>query len=707
MKKKTLLLKTTHLRRAAFALIATLCALATPVMAQNTTGGTVISNTATAAYKDAANNDYNASSNTVTVTVANVSGLTITPDGQNDPAVVPGQTSVDFRFTVNNTGNFADQVRFLTGGASVHLNDNSLATVMDAVIDDGTTANAIDATDTRITGNAADVLKSVTQGGSAGSSFVVIVRVNISASAPAGQTLTVFLGDASADNVAATTSANEVRTVSASSVNGLREAVGSINAAIQNDVQLRAVLSAPPGPVALGSNITYTTSLCNDGARTATAMSLGANSGVFIVAPIPLGTQVSATNSFPAGTLYTTSALTTAPESATWTTSAPAPLSSTTRVAFNVGNTLAGSGTCSGNFSLIVTITTNNANTPIYEIVDAFAKNTILTVITDQSGDNVTNTGDRNADFNEPIQGQTAVPGKGFKIPTLLLQAGSVLIGPSGSPAAIGTDNNNDFTNLSTKNGINHPPCVGPPVAACQTDVLDSVIFTNTVQNTGNANDTFTLTAPTVPSLFLVEISTNGGTSWTTVSGGGSTTIAIAFGASANIQVRVTAPAGQAVLTAYASTIRATSGITNTNTNDTIDRLYTGFIRLNKSAIVTNGTGVGGATDAVPGAEIEYVITYTNLMSVPAAGSGSTSLAATSLVITENGTTGGNNWGSPLPGGGIVTTQVVNDASDVNTTGVPGTITGHTLSTSTVLTDNVGTLPAGGNGTFRFKRRIT
>jgi hypothetical protein len=695
------------MRRAAFALLATLCALATPVAAQNTTGGTVISNTATATYTDGTNS-YNASSNTVTVTVANVSGLTITPDGQNDPSVVPGQTGVDFRFTVNNTGNFADQVRFLAGGASVRLNDNSLATVMDAVIDDGGTANAIDGTDTRITGNASDVLKAVAQGGAAGSSFLVIVRVNISASAPAGQTLTVFLGDASADNVPATTSANEVRTVSTSSVNGLREAVGSINAAVQNDVQLRAVLSAPAGPVALGSNITYTASVCNDGARPAAAMSLGTNSGVYVVAPIPAGTQLSATNTFPAGTLYTTSTplTTNPPESATWTTTAPAPLTSTTRVAFRVGNVLAG-GACSSNFSLIVTITTNNANTPIYQIVDAFATNTVSTVITDQSGDNATNTGDRNADFDEPVQGQPGVSGKGFKIPTLLLQAGSVLIGPAGAPAAIGTDNNNDFTNLSSRLGINHPPCAGPSIPACQTDVPDSVVFTNTVQNTGNANDTFTLSAPTVPSSFLVEISTNGGTSWTTVSGGGSTTIAVAFGSTANVQVRVTVPAGQSVLTAYATTIRASSGITPANTNDTIDRLYTGFIRLDKTAIVTNGTGVGGATDAVPGAEIEYVITYMNIMSQPAAGSGSTSLAATNLVITENGATGGNNWGAALPGGGTVTTQVVNDASDTNTTGVAGTITGHTVSTSTVLTDTVTTLPAGGNGTFRFKRRVT
>jgi hypothetical protein len=685
MKTKTLLLKTTHLRRAAFALLATLCALITPVMAQSTAGGTVISNTATATYSDGTNS-YSATSNTVTVTVANVSGLTITPDGQNDPAVVPGETGVDFSFTVNNTGNFADQVRFLASGASVHLNDNSLGTVAVAVIDDGTTANSIDAGDTRITGNGSDVLKAVAQGGS----FVVIVRVNISASAPAGQTLTVILGDASADNVAATTSANEVRTVAVTSVNGLREAVGSINAAIQNDVQLRAVLTAPAGPVALGSNITYTASLCNDGARAAAAMSLGGNSGVYIVAPIPASTQLSAANSFPAGTLYTQSPLTTAPESATWLTSAPAPLASTTRVAFKVGNTLAATA-CSGNFSLIVTITTSNATTPIYGIVDAFATNTVSAVVTDQSGDTVTNNGDRNADFDEPAQGSPAVAGKGFKLPTLLSQVASVLLGPSGSPTAVGaTNNNDDFTNRAVNTGIAGVAPGGMTTAG------GVVVYTNTLQNAGNANDTFTLSTPNVPAGFTVEISTNGGASYTTVSGGGSTTLAVGFGATANILVRVTAPAGQTVLTAFPTTVRATSGIDNTQRNDTIDRLYTGFVRIDKAApTVTNATGMGGAADAVPGADIEYVITYTNIMTSASVGTGNSTLAASNLVITEDGSAGSNNWGA-------TTTHVVGSASDTN----GGTITGDGVTTSTVLTDSVASLPAGSNGTFRFKRRI-
>src|SRR5918911_2090327 len=108
---------TRRLRRAALAALAMLCALVTPVMAQSTAGGTVISNAASATYTDGTNS-YSATSNTVTVTVANVSGLTITPDGGSVPTVVAGQTSVDFTFTVTNSGNFATQVRFPALGAA-------------------------------------------------------------------------------------------------------------------------------------------------------------------------------------------------------------------------------------------------------------------------------------------------------------------------------------------------------------------------------------------------------------------------------------------------------------------------------------------------------------------------------------------------------------------------------------------------------------
>src|SRR2546421_3161539 len=90
----TLLRATT---RAALALAA-LCLWAAPALAQ-TAGGTQIQNRASATYSDGTNS-YSVVSNTVTVTVANVSGLAITPDAGTVPNVVAGQTNVDFTFTV-------------------------------------------------------------------------------------------------------------------------------------------------------------------------------------------------------------------------------------------------------------------------------------------------------------------------------------------------------------------------------------------------------------------------------------------------------------------------------------------------------------------------------------------------------------------------------------------------------------------------------
>src|SRR5205807_1260265 len=252
-----------------------------------------------------------------------------------------------------------------------------------------------------------------------------------------------------------------------------------------------------------------------------------------------------------------------------------------------VGSTLA-AGACSSlvNMNMVVTIDTGvNASNTIDEIGDVFGKNSLGANITDQSGDNTTNNGDGNANFDE---GYVAGPGHGVIWRTTLTQTGAVLIGPSGAPSANGpTDNNDDYSNKSVNTGI---AGVGPGGV---TTASGQLVYVNTVQNSGNANDTFTIDAPTVPAGFTVEVSTNGGTSYTTVSGGGSVSLAIAFGASANINVRITEPSGNTVLTNYDSIIRATSGATPAANNKTIDRLYTGFVRLDKAFTVSNSTGVG------------------------------------------------------------------------------------------------------------------
>lgn len=654
--------------------------------AAQTPGGTTISNQASATYSDGTNS-YSTVSNTVTLTVSNVSGVAITPDAGSNPTVVAGQTGVLYDFTVSNTGNFTDQVRFLASGASIRV--VGPGTVTRAVIDVDI-SSTINGGDTDIFTNGADVLSAnIAQNGS----IHVLVEVSVNVGASAGQTVQVLLGDASSggpsfDNQAANSSANEVRTVDASSVNGLREGRGDISATVANDALLRLTLTAPAGPVNLGSDITYSWEACNTSARDAAGVTLNGSTQVYIIAPIPARTVLKSGQTFPAGTLYTTDLLTTAPLSATWTSSAPVPLSNTTRIAFPVGATLA-AGVCASSINMVVTVNTGiDASVPIDEIGDVFGKNSVNATITDQSGDATSNNGDFNADFNE---GYAPGAGHGVIQQTTLTQVSSVLIGPSGAAGAIGpTDNNDDYTNKSVNTGI---AGVAPGGA---TTALGQLVYVNTIQNTGNTNDTFTIDAPTVPAGFTVEVSTDGGTNYTTVSGGGSTSLAIAFGASANIHVRITGPAGNTVLTGYDTHIRATSTVTPAANNRTIDRLYTGFVRLDKSYTVSNSTGVGGATDAVPGAIITYNITYTNISSSNG-DANCVKLTATNLVITEDGGTNPatppspNNWG-PL-------TTHTGTPSDSGT----GVVV---IVSPTQYTDTIASLGPGAFGTFTFQRSI-
>lgn len=642
------------------------CAMFGNASAQ-TAADTQIQNQASATYSDGSGGSYSTVSNTVIVTVAKVSGLTITPDGATDPSVVPGQTGVLFSFRVTNTGNFTDQVRFLASGASVRLAVGSPAVITRAVIDVNS-SGGIDGGDTNIFTNGADVLSA----NLAQNAFVnVLVEASINAGATGGQTVQVFLGDASTggpsfDNQAANTSANEVRTVSAASVNGLREARGDRSVTVDADAQLALSLTAPTGPVPLASVITYNWQLCNTGTRTASAITLtnapgGSNSGVFIIAPIPAGTQFDATQSFPGGVniLYSTSPLADNPiTTATWVTAQP-PLANIRRVAFNIGASLAGGNTCGPVIDMRTLITTTDATNPISEQGDAYARNTLNVQITAQS--------------------QLRL--------TTLLQVGSVLNGPLNQPGAVGpTDTNDDFTNRSVSVGI-----AGVPPGGVTTAASGGISFTNTLQNTGNANDNFTLTVTSFPVGATVVV--NG---VTVVNNGVATgspvpAIAIAFGASANYTVAVTLPAGKTVLTGYGTVIRATSGNTPASTNDTIDRVYTGFLRLDKTSSVSNTTGVGGATDAVPGAVITYTITYTNVSS--SGGVNNITLTATNIVITEDGATLPNNWAT-------FTDHVVGATDSLG-----GSITGDAVG-SNLLTDTVPSLGPGQSGLFTFRRQI-
>jgi hypothetical protein len=254
-------------------------------------------------------------------------------------------------------------------------------------------------------------------------------------------------------------------------------------------------------------------------------------------------------------------------------------------------------------------------------------------------------------------------------------------------PGAEGpTGINDDFTNRSINAGLAGVSADGVTTTA------GAVVFRNMVQNIGTGDDTFVITVPAAPAGFRIEISLDEGASYAALDSlNRSVTVPVAHGAAAIFFTRISAPAGLRLLTGFDTVIRAMSTITPTATNDTIDRLYTSFIRLEKTARVKNSTGAGGPNDAVSGAEIEFAINYSNVSS--ADGIGSSLLTAHNLVISEDGKALPNNWAA--------TTDHVTGASDTQA----GIIIGDRDGSSS-LSDIITTLEAGQSGVFKFKRRI-
>jgi hypothetical protein len=702
-------------------LLALTCAFGSAVLAQQTAGGTQISNTATASYEDGSGNTYNTTSLPVVVTVANVAGLAITPDGGGG-SVVAGNTNASVAFTVTNTGNFADTVTFQANGSSLIVGGAiSLANVTAAFVDvngDGTFNGA----DVNILTNATPVNSASINPTAPGNTLTVVVKYSVPVTATGN--VTIQLGDTpgagNGDNAVANLSANEVRNTTAG-VNGRSEGRGNYTVSILTDATLQTALTAPAGPIAPGSDITYTQlHTCNTGTQTATSITLtnapvGFKTGVFEIVPIPLQTSLAAGQTFPAGTLYSNDALTVSPITATWSTAPAGALNLVKRIAFNRGASLAAS-VCTSDLSYKVTIdVAANANIPVLAIVDSFAFNTFSNQITDQSGDLISGAGNGRADLSPagslPDGSNLSQPGNvdgdGVLLVTLIARLGSVLNGPSGFPGATGPTNttNDDFSNKSVNTGI---AGVAP---GGNTTASGVVTFTNTVQNTGNADDIYTLTisnSATLPAGMVMVITTPNGT--VTVNGGaasGSAPINVARGASVSYTVQVTLPSGQPVLTGFDARLRATSTNTPANSNDTIDRTYTGFVRLVKQtpAQIVNNTGNGGPTDAVPGAMIVYVITYTNITGGNGSGANNLLLSASNVVISEVGDAGTNNWRN-------TTTQVVGppaalDPSDTNGgTITDGVTTGAVTSTTYYLKDTIPSLLPGVQGTFTFRRTI-
>ncbi len=355
--------------------------------------------------------------------------------------------------------------------------------------------------------------------------------------------------------------------------------------------------------------------------------------------------------------------------------------------------------------------------------------------------------------------------------------ATSVLNGPNGAPDATGpTNNNDDFTDKSA--------LIPPNTAPGSTITPGPVAFTNTVKNTGTAITTIYLvpTAPAkssdLPAGSTVTITygslsitySYNGSSFTAPGGGTLIPFQISSvdkGATANYGVEVKLP--NVLLSTdtgrgYPVPITASTDISTTTdpnkTNTTIDKVYTGFLRMVKQSRVQQGTGpaVGTGQDdfnttptaafdpianpttvydptkpafdptqgtkrtPAPGNILEYRIVYINVADKQA-GSGDIILNASNVVITEDGNginPNTNNWALDQDGNGVIDTSNVpgtaKDSGTANITffsGKPATTatqdqTGTTASTDvTKYVDTVtGQVAPGQVRTFGFQRKV-
>jgi hypothetical protein len=479
--------------------------------------------------------------------------------------------------------------------------------------------------------------------------------------------------------------------------------------------------------------------------------------------------------------VYSTTLTTTDATNATWSFSQPA-AASITRVGFvynaapiaSSGNGPILRGATLTGFSFVVSPTASFSGGQIANLAQVFGSTQSApgNAVFDESGDQDPSnfTGGVADPFDSVTNKGVATPltdgtdpggntGSGSDGEDNIFSISYLLNGPKNAPSAQGpTDANDDFTNQSTQ----------VPSGTAPGSSIDpgSIPFTNTLRNPGNAvlsnlslvpsDGTATGTVPTntkVTITYGAQVVTYNynGTDFVFFSG---TPISTTINATTSVDytVAVDLPAGTSLSTdtgtgflvpIVAFVDQGTAGLdVNDSFNTTIDRVYTGYLKLLKESRIlvgtgptvqgTDGTFSTGSKSPAPGNIIEYKVTYTNIANDPTgAGIGNVILNAANTTITENGTlgSGGNNWAldNAAPAGVIDTSNVASSAADPtvgavitffsgagpNPAGAATTTTsGTTLTTDvTKYVDTVGTVgPATNdttpNGTFTFQRKL-
>ncbi|WP_448267304.1 beta strand repeat-containing protein [Nostoc sp. DSM 114159] len=806
-----------------------------PVLADGTTAGTSISNTATATYEDpnSPGTTINATSNTVVVTVAEVAGITVTGSGvtDNNGGNVGVGDLLTYTYTLTNVGN--DPTKF-------HIPNQATTTgpgTVSGTLPNGGTANSL-----QYSTDGGQTWINVPQGGvdtpsvPVNGTVLVRVPVTVQAGAQTNDVITVTLGNTPGDaqNQLRSPDGGDIFTVdnpdgsagevSGTPVNGTREASATEQIKVGLTVKtyaLATILKTRSGYNNAGTTaitddkLTYDLSLrveSNDptgqgitpAALTGTSINVNGVAGTYILVSdaIPAGTDLAVAPTAPPGwqTVYTTTAVTTNANTASWTTTAP-PLASVTRVGF-INNpatiTSIAPGTTVNGFSIQLAVEstatsplivaniaqlfgqTPSSNFPVYDEsgdqnpsnYDGSPGSMTPPTGTDTNGDGIPDTlPSGNVDdgyINTPASPETGTDtsnnnsgtGTGGEANVFTVQApvaSALLNGPQNAPDATGPSGgtNDDFTNKSSL----------VPAGTAPGSTLDpqSVGFTNTIKNSGTDAGVLKIepTPPTIPGDLpnntKVTITYNSQSAVYTYNNGVFSTTGtvitipnVAPGASINYGVEVDLPPGTQLSTDISkgfpvpiiasidnyTTDTNGDGIKDTgndntfdSSNITIDRVYTGFLKLLKMSRVLQGTGpVVQGNDSTfsidpkkpsPGNIIEYRIQYTNI-SDPQSGTGNVILNANKVVITEDGTKSPNNWALDNDASGqIDTSNIVGSAKDSGSatiqffSGNPATNSGIDQTGTTANTDVAkyidtvtGTIAPGIQRTFTFQRKV-
>ncbi len=354
----------------------------------------------------------------------------------------------------------------------------------------------------------------------------------------------------------------------------------------------------------------------------------------------------------------------------------------------------------------------------------------VSTGVVDPTAPGVTDTNNNNTgtgDGGEPNVLAVTPPG----------QAG-ILNGTSNNPGAVGpTGENDDFTNVSAPipattwvldaNGNYVPSAINP----------GSVPFSNTFKTavgspTGSVDLLPVTPATPLPAGTKVTISNGGsskvyefdGTKFVDVVNGVATTTPatplvianVVADTKVNYGVDVDLPAGTPQLAGYSVPVTAFVDINGDGIlgatdpqNKTIDRVYTGYLKLTKEAQITDANGgiveaftAAPNKKAQPGQSIEYRITYTNISEVAPANSGSVTLNAANIKVTEDGNAAPNNWAP-------ITTHKVGSATGSNNGAITFDAGASNNSTPTVAVYKdvvAGPLGPQAAGSFRFTRVV-